>query len=397
MDIPISESEAVTSEELLARARSLLPALRERASKTDAERRVPDETIEDFRRAGFLRLLTPRAYGGLEMTTLDQINISMELAASCGSSAWVFSLLCEHNWLIAMYPKDAQDEIWGDDPNRVASSSLAPNGEATRVNGGLRLTGRFPFSSGCDHVEWVILGGMVHDGPAQEAWLFLVPRAEVAIHDDWFVIGLRGTGSKTIVCEDVFIPEYRALRTADVVNARGPGRGLHADFLQLCMPRDGIAGFTHISASVGMAQGAVDTFIELARGHRRRGGSIANSGPIQMKLSESAAEVLSAKLLLRNAVSEELALVARGEFPTREDIARHQRDGAFASLLSMHAIDRLHTAYGARGIFDDNPLSRYFRDIHAAVAQFSQAWDFRALPYARIAMGQDPATAFSSE
>jgi alkylation response protein AidB-like acyl-CoA dehydrogenase len=218
-----------------------------------------------------------------------------------------------------------------------------------------------------------------------------VPRASVSLHDDWFVIGLRGTGSKTLVLDEVFVPEHRAVRTADIEARTAPGLALHPRFVQLRVPRAGIAGLTHVSATVGIAQGAVDQFMELARGHRRaRAGELAASEAVQLKLAESAAEAFAARLLVRAAAGEALDTVRRGGAVTPEQQARFQRDGAFAGQLSVRAVDRLHVAYGARGIFDDNPLARSFRDVHAAIAQAGMNWNARGPHYARFCLGLEP-------
>jgi alkylation response protein AidB-like acyl-CoA dehydrogenase len=384
----------VTGEELVERARALIPALKARAARTDQERKVPNETIAEFQRAGLLRTLKPRAYGGHELSTADQVNIAMELASGCGSSGWVFSLLCEHSWIISLFPQEAQDEIWRDNPDRVASASLHPEqSRALRIAGGFTVSGRFPFSSGCDHADYVVVHAMV-EGPSEEAkpevWSCLVPRGEVSVHDDWFVIGLRGTGSKTLVLDDVFVPAHRAMSVDDIVTLNAPGIALHPEFTQLRVPRAGIAGLTHVSAAVGIGQGAVDLFVDLARGHRRRGSAIAESEAVQLKLAESAAEVFAAKLLVRAAATDALETVRRGGTVSLDQQARFQRDGAFAGQLSMRAVDRLHVAYGSRGIFDDSPLARCFRDIHGAIAQAGMNWDARGPLYARFRLGMEP-------
>jgi len=386
-------ADQITGAELVERARALLPSLRERAARTEQERKVPSETIAAYQQAGLLRTLKPRRYGGHELSTAEHVNITMELASACGSSGWVFSLLCEHSWIISLFPREAQDEVWGENPDHVASASLHPErSRATRVPGGLKVSGKFPFSSGCDHADYVLVNANVEpaDGGPAEVWSCLVPRGACSIEDDWFVIGLRGTGSKTILLDDVFVPEHRALRLADIEGRNAPGIVLHPRFAQLRVPRPGIAPLTHISSAVGIGQGAVDLFSELARGQsRRRAGQMDQSEVVQLKLAESAAEVFAAKLLVRNAAQEAIEAVRRGEEVPLGVQARFQRDGAFAGQLSMRAIDRLHVAYGARGIFDDNPLARSFRDIHTAIAQAGMKWESRGALYGRFRLGKE--------
>src|SRR4051794_35174777 len=175
-DSALSEDELA----LLGRARALVPRLAERASAATAARNIPAETIAEYHEAGILRILQPRRFGGLQGRFSLFSRMVEELTFGCASSAWVYAVLAEHQWIIAQYPEQAQLEVWGDDPLAVASSSLAPRAPATLVADGWRLSGRYTFSSGCDHAQWVILGaflGQVGD-PRHIAYL-LVPLSEV--------------------------------------------------------------------------------------------------------------------------------------------------------------------------------------------------------------------------
>ena len=154
------------SDEYLARVRALIPALRERATACEALRRVPDETFKDFQAHGLLRALQPQRWGGLELDPWTFYEAVMEVAAVCGSSGWVLGVLGVHNWQLALFPEQAQADVWRDDTSVQISSSYAPTGKVERVPGGFRLSGRWSFSSGCDHCDWVFLGGIAPgDGP----------------------------------------------------------------------------------------------------------------------------------------------------------------------------------------------------------------------------------------
>src|SRR5215471_3722049 len=196
---------------VLERARTLIPLLAERAPAAAAARQLPAATIAEYHAAGILRILQPRRFGGVQGRFSLFSRIVEELTYGCASSAWVYAVLAEHQWIIAQYPEKAQIDVWGDDPEAVASSSLAPRAAARRVGGGWRLSGQFPFSSGCDHAQWAILGAFlgVAGDPRHIAYL-LAPLREIEIVDDWHVLGLAGTGSKTLAVHDVFVPEHRA-------------------------------------------------------------------------------------------------------------------------------------------------------------------------------------------
>src|SRR5262252_2544555 len=204
----------LTSDErvLFEQALALVPRLAERSAATNRQRQIPDETIAEFHAAGILRILQPRRFGGLQGRFSLFSRIVEEFTFGCASSAWVYAVLAEHEWIIAQYPEQAQIDVWGENPEAVASSSLAPREAARHVPGGWRLSGRYPFLSGCDYAQWGIIGAFLgpKGDPRHIAYL-LVPLAEVEIVDDWQVLGLLGTGSKSLVLHDVFVPEHRSV------------------------------------------------------------------------------------------------------------------------------------------------------------------------------------------
>src|SRR5216683_8073327 len=211
--IPLSGDDSALPDDeraMLARARGLVPRLAERAPAAAAARQVPAETIAEYRQAGILRILQPRRFGGIEGRFSLFSRIVEELTYGCASSAWVYAVLAEHQWILAQYPEAAQIDVWGDNPEAVAASSLAPRAAAQRVAGGWRLSGHYPFSSGCDHAQWAIIGAFLGEmGDPQRVAYLLVPLAEIEIDDDWHALGLRGSGSKSLVLHDVFVPEHR--------------------------------------------------------------------------------------------------------------------------------------------------------------------------------------------
>ncbi|MEE4659243.1 MAG: acyl-CoA dehydrogenase family protein, partial [Halieaceae bacterium] len=202
--------------QLLRAARELAPVLQQRAAACKEHRRVSDETIADFHAAGFFRILQSERYGGYAMDPQVFYAVLMEIAQTCMSSAWVLGVIGVHNWQLNLFDAKASEDVWGEDPSVLISSSYAPVGKVTPVDGGFRLSGRWSFSSGCEHCEWAFLGAVVpteeHPWDMQNYRTFLLPRADYAIEDNWNVIGLQGTGSHDIVVDDVFVPEYRTHR-----------------------------------------------------------------------------------------------------------------------------------------------------------------------------------------
>ena len=209
---------------MLERARALVPRLAQRAPAATAARLLPVETIAEYHAAGILRILQPKRFGGMQGRFSLFSRIVEELTYGCASSAWVYAVLAEHQWIIAQYPEAAQIDVWGEDPKAVASSSLAPREAARREPGGWRLSGHYPFSSGCDYAQWAIIGAFLgpKGDPRGVAYL-LVPLAEIEIVDDWQVLGLLGTGSKSLVLRDVFVPEHRSVMVSDLFAGTPPG------------------------------------------------------------------------------------------------------------------------------------------------------------------------------
>src|SRR5581483_6714922 len=213
------------------RARTLVPILARREAETAAARDVPAATVADYHAAGILRVLQPRQFGGLQLP-FDVFSAIIEiLTEGCASSAWVYAVLAEHQWIIASLPEQGQRDVWEEDAAAVASSSLAPRETAVACDGGWRLSGRFPFSSGCTHAQWAIIGARCpHADGAVATRYLLVPMGEIEIIDDWHVLGLRGTGSRSLLQHDVFVPVHRTVLLRDLLDGTPPGASVHLDY-----------------------------------------------------------------------------------------------------------------------------------------------------------------------
>src|SRR5215813_12768627 len=209
----VSDQVGPDKQAIIASITDLLPAFRQRAQETEDARVVPAESVKALEETGFFRLLQPGAYGGLEADPVTFLTAVRLIASACGSTGWVASVVGVHPWQLALFPPQAQDDVWSADPATRMSSSYAPTGKAKLTRGGYRLDGRWSFSSGCDHASWVLLGGIVTDdeGNQVDFRTFLLPLGDYRIEDVWDTVGLRGTGSNDIVVDDVFVPEYRSL------------------------------------------------------------------------------------------------------------------------------------------------------------------------------------------
>jgi 3-hydroxy-9,10-secoandrosta-1,3,5(10)-triene-9,17-dione monooxygenase len=378
----------ITREELVQRAAGLVPRLRERAERTEQLRHLPDETVADLVDAGLFRICNPDRFGGVGLDFDAKLDVAMELGRGCGSTAWCYSVLTSHNWWIGHFPRQGQEEYFADSPDTLGSSSLDPSRARVEVvPGGYRVSGRWSFSSGCDAASWVTVGGL---GPSGLLW-FLVPIAEVTVDDTWFVSGLRGTGSKDLVLDDVFVPAHRVAEVRLVREGQTDGWALHGK-ASYRAPLFALLPFTLVAPVLGMAHGMVETFADQLRGRKLPDGTaMTHSVASQLRLAESSAEVDAARSVLRQTIREVLDRAARGEMPTLLDRARYRRDHAFMVKLGIRAIGRLFEASGGHALLESNPLQRFHRDALAASQHFGTRWDENAEQYGRVALGLEPA------
>ena len=372
--------------ELIERSGALVPVLRERAHACRSARRVPSETIAAFHELGLLRALQPKRFGGSGADFATFTRIIATLAHGCGSSAWVYAVLGEHAWAVAMFPEETQQEFWAD-PLTVASSSLAPAGNAVAVAGGFELSGDWPFSSGCDFAQWVLIGSLVtaEDG-SKQLYDFLVPMREVERVDDWRVMGLAATGSKTLRITKAFVPARRAVPHIELRNATAAGRALNDETL-CAAPRSLFGSFTLAAVLVGLADRAVELFIERSVNRISRGVRVANLDSTQLNVAEASAEADMANFLVTSTCERNMRKVAAKEEITIDDLALSRRNAVYAARVASRAVERVFHASGAHAIFDDDPMQVVFCDATAAAAHLFLNWELGARPYGQAKLG----------
>ena len=389
-----NRSEPPRFEELLTRAEALVPILRERAPRAEQLRRLPDETIADLHSSGLFRMLQPARVGGSELPYRALFELTAVIGQGCGSTAWVLANLAAHHWLLGMWHPEAQEEIWGQSPDSLISSALAfARGRARRVEGGYRLGGRWPFSSGVDPSAWNIFGAIVNDEETgqSEPRMFLVPASDYKVIDTWHVIGLIGTGSNDVEVTDVFVPAYRTL-SAERIRG-GPNRGSELNPGTLYkLPAVSLFAFAVAGVSLGIARGAIRLFAETTRTRRSAytGRNLADFTNIQVHLAEAAALADAAEATVLRDCDEATRITEAGVVPSLDQRARYRRDGAFAATLCTRAVDLLFAATGGNAIYELNPIQRAFRDVHAANAHYMLNWDINGAVYGRVALGLPP-------
>jgi 3-hydroxy-9,10-secoandrosta-1,3,5(10)-triene-9,17-dione monooxygenase len=383
MSTPSTRRPRVSREDLLRRARDLVPVLRERASRAEQLRQVPPETVEDLVSSGLIRIGNPERYGGHGIELDTAFDVGWELGRGCGSTAWCYSLWTVHNWWIGHFPEQAQAELFARGPDTLFSSGLNPaGGTAVPVDGGVRVSGRWPFSSGCDAASWAMVA-TAGPGPG-EMWWHLLPRPDYGIADTWFASGMRGSGSKDLVIAGAFVPAHRSLDPNRAGDGDWTGWELHRR-LSYRLPLRCMTGWDLAAPLVGMAQGAIDELTRRLRGTSGPGRT-ADSVAVQLRLAEASAEVDAARALHRSDVREMLERAARGRAFTDLDRARYRRDKAFVARLCVQAVNRVFEAGGAHGVLESDPLQRFHRDVHAASHHAALTWDPVAEQYGRHAL-----------
>ena len=381
----------VTVDEAVRRARALAPALRERADRAESERQMEKDTLADLHRAGLFRFHQPRRWGGMELPFVAIFDVPFEIARGCASTAWNVANLGIHHWMLALYDERAQAEVWGPDPDALIASGIAyPQGNGRRVDGGFVVSGFWNFSSGVDPATWNMLAVTVRDGDrVVDHRMCLVPRGEYEIVDDWRVVGMRSTGSKSVRAKDVFVPEHRALC---MYLARGgtefPGAGTNRNPLYR-IPLSALGSHCLAAAGVGNAQAAVDLTIEAIkeRSTNYTGLRMRDFQAVQLRVARAGAQVDAARLSIRTDCLDAERIAQEGRAPTLEEKLRFKRNVAWAMEQCTEAIDSLHALAGANGIYDRYPIQRLFRDQHALSAHIGFSWDAQAGPWALVAMG----------
>ena len=366
---------AASSTKVLSAVQDLLPGIRARATEAERTRRIPAETIAELKVAGVFSMLQPKRWGGLEADPVEFYEVIRTIASACGSTGWVSSIVGVHPWQLALFPDAAQREVWGQDSTTLVSSSYAPTGRLTPVDGGYEATGRWSFSSGSDHCSWVLLGALVMgpEGKPTDFLTILVPRADYVIDDVWDVVGLRGTGSNDIVIDKIFVPEHRTLSFNDVSALRCPGQELNTAPLYK-LPFGTVFSYTITTPIIGIATGAYEAHIERMQERVRisyGGQKVAQDSFAHVRVGRAASDIDAAWLQLERNLDEEMRYVLAGEDIPMELRLRARRDQVRGTERSVEAIGLLFKNSGGHSLKSGNPIERAFRDgnagsVHAA-------------------------------
>jgi 3-hydroxy-9,10-secoandrosta-1,3,5(10)-triene-9,17-dione monooxygenase len=354
-----------TAAEMLSTIRGLAPALKGRIPTAIRDRRVPDENIEALKDAGFFLALQPKKYGGHELDPQDFFRMQLAIAESCMSTAWASGIIAVHAFQLALMDKRAQEDVWGTDINTRVSSSYAPLGKVEPTAEGFRLSGRWGWSSGCDHCSWVLLGAIV---PDEGYRTFLLPRSDYQIIDTWQSMGLQGTGSNDILVEHAFVPDYRTHKQADGFAGTNPGREVNqAPLYQLPWAQTFVRVVS--TPAIGAARAGLNLYKDMVT--NKASGDLTklssdNSTLERIANATNAIEEMEA-MLLRN-FEKMMAAAELNQSIALTDRALYRYQASLVIDRSIEVIDSLFSSAGGSSVLNNSAIQQIFLDIHTARA-----------------------------
>ena len=370
---------SVWKQDMIDRARALAPTFRERAAAAERDRRIPAESAADLLDAGFARMLLPDRLGGSELGVEAWFEVMLEIGRGDASHAWCAGLMAHVPQMFLQFGEEAQESIWGDGPDVPTAGSVMPMAKVVAVDGGYRVSTKAPFASGVTHSTWVFVGGFLPEDPPSAA-MFLIAPGQYDLDDTWFTSGMRGTGSQTIVTDDVFVPAANVLRVSDLREGTGPGRDLSSGGFTH-VPFVSYAGLSFATPMLGAARGAFDDLLAWAGGKKVPGGGrLAETQGLQTAIGRISGDLEAAELLLRWVVAgaEDVEVTT-----TMEHRRACMRNYSRAADLIVEATDRIVKLGNTFSFAESNPIQRVWRDIHFAAAHVSLQGDINYAQYAR--------------
>lgn len=354
------------AEELVAKARKLIPQLCDRAKGHAEQRMVAEDVVAELRDIGLFRVMQPERWGGLEMDPIVFAEIQMALAEGDFSTAWIYGVLGVHPFQLALFDDRAAQDVWSEDNDTLIASSYMPAGRGEPVEGGFRLSGHWKFSSGSDHCSWIMLGGMVGDPSLGDYRTFLLPRADFKIEDAWHVLGLKGTGSQDIHVEGVFVPAYRVHDMKDAYGGTSPGLSVNTSWLyRLSFPL--VFGRTVSNGCIGALQAMLDAFREYgAKRIGTTGSATANDADAQLICAEAFVAIAEMKSTLYSNYATMFECAKRGQETPLQQRLQIKYQGAAVAERCLNIASKIFRCVGGTGMYDEYPFGRIYTDMIAA-------------------------------
>ncbi|HVY85918.1 MAG TPA: acyl-CoA dehydrogenase family protein [Caulobacterales bacterium] len=377
------------SSDLRERVRAVLAPIAANAARAEEERRIPDENIALLKETGLFRAFMPRRYGGLELRIEEYGPCIVDISGACSATGWVAGLLAQHVHALALFPRELQDELWADDNDTLVGSSVAPINVAEPADGGVHLSGRFGFSSGCDHAQWYVLG-FRHPGhkPPLERHYGVVPRSAVKIVDDWDTLGMRGTGSKSLLLDRAFIPDHRmeAIFALNSGQSKGFGSNESPIYHAAFVPHFSI-GFAAVA--IGAARRMGDVYAEKIKTRIKAytGAAATARAPASMRLGRAAHATGAARAFLEKDWRAIDTRCFSGEMPSVDELMRWRTNHGFCIQLAIDAADTLMNGSGAGAWFATSEMQMLWRNVHMCGAHAGTDYDTLSEIYGRHLLG----------
>ena len=387
---PVSFAD-VSGPEMIARARALVPRLRERAGLCESLRRLPDESERDLHASGLFRMVQPRRVGGAKLDLAVMVECCAEIARVCPSTSWNVGNLSSHHWMLGYFPPQAQAELWSRAPDVLIATSLVfPAGRGRKVDGGYVVSGRWPFSSGVDNCDWNCLAVTVRDeaGAVIDHRFALLHRSQYRIVDNWHAMGLCGTGSSDVETADVFVPSHRTLAAMDFAGGRHPGSEVNPGPL-FRLPMLALGSYVLSGVLLGCARGAYELVVGAARKRNATlsGLPFAAAQSVQIKVAEAAGLIDTAEMIMLRNCRHGMEIARAGAAPRMDDKLRYRRDAALAAGMCLQAVDLMMAMAGGGGLYNTGDMQRLFRDAHAAAAHAVFSFDTQGTMFGQHALG----------
>lgn len=384
--------EALTEGEAVARARNLVPKLRELAPQAESQRRLPLESLRLVNDAELIRVIQPRSCGGHELSMRAHVDVVSTLAEGCSATAWVVGVAHAHSWMMGHISKEAQQEVYGENPDTLVAGVISPRGKAQRQpDGSYRLNGFWPFGSGSERSSWLLLGAEVLDENGQIMGIsdFLIPTSEATLRDDWFVAGLQGTGSCSIVLQDAPVPAYRMLPLDRLIERDLPSFGTDESGWLSKAQAIPVLAICISAGALGTAKGAMAEFLRaMPNKNVMYTPHISHEWiPNQVIVGHAASLIHAAELLLYR-VADDIDHYARADENIPEEIrGRIRMDCSLAARFCLDAVERLFMNGGASGLSLSSPVQRAARDLRATNMHGLLLLETSAEVYGRILLG----------
>ncbi len=395
--VAVGDDLSGTVAELRQRAEAAAEEFRARVPQAESDRRVPAENMARIRESGLLRVIQARNCGGHELSMRAHLDVISAIAEGCSSTAWVLGVMHAHSWMMAHFPGQAREDVYGADPDTMVSAVIGPRGKAVlNGDGSCELSGFWPFGSGCEHASWLLLGAEVSDGSGDvvDAADFLVPAGDVEIKDDWFAVGLSGTGSCSIQVDGLTVPAHRRLSIPALIEGKTPGmeegydgwlhRAEAVPVLALCI----------CGAALGLGRAAVAAFRGSVEAKPVAYTPHIHSewSATHVKLGEAASLIDAAHMMLYR-VADDIDSCARSGTPmSMETRARIRMDCSQGVRFALDGAEKLFLMAGGSSLALRSPLQRSWRDLHAINMHGLLLPEASAELYGRVLLGLEPNT-----